>query len=194
MKLSICIQNLGMYNEGILLFKWLELPATEEEIDAALDYIRISHTDRNGDYKEYTDEFGCPYEEMHIPDWECDVKGLEYNEWATIEYYNEIAEQMESMTEYEQDWLSAYMEVTNADFEQALNDYQNYSWFYPGQTLREVAEELADDIMKAGVHGYMSDEAKRHIEWLQRYFDYEAFERELEYDYTETSYGVIETW
>ena len=30
--LRVALTNLGKYNEGELIFKWLDLPATEEEI------------------------------------------------------------------------------------------------------------------------------------------------------------------
>ena len=64
--LNICIQNLGMYNEGILCFEWLHLPATEEEIDAALTKIKICHTDVDGNEVRFYDECGCPYEVLLI--------------------------------------------------------------------------------------------------------------------------------
>lgn len=48
---SICIQNLGLYNEGVLAFEWLELPASDEEIAAALDKIKVCHEDLEGNKK-----------------------------------------------------------------------------------------------------------------------------------------------
>ena len=45
---SVCIQNLGKYNEGELVFKWLDLPATHEEIEQAMTDIGI-----NEEYEEY---------------------------------------------------------------------------------------------------------------------------------------------
>ena len=46
--MSICVQNLGKYNEGELVFEWLDLPATEEKIQETLSKIGI-----NEQYEEY---------------------------------------------------------------------------------------------------------------------------------------------
>lgn len=62
---SVCIQNLGKYNEGELVFKWLDLPATHEEIEQAMTDIGI-----NEEYEEYM-----------IADWEY-IKASEFsNVW-----------------------------------------------------------------------------------------------------------------
>ena len=47
-QMSICVQNLGKYNEGELVFEWLDLPATEEKIQETLNKIGI-----NERYEEY---------------------------------------------------------------------------------------------------------------------------------------------
>ena len=38
---NIFITNLGKYNEGFLIGEWLELPATDEDIEACLERIGI---------------------------------------------------------------------------------------------------------------------------------------------------------
>lgn len=184
--LNICIQNLGKYNEGELLFKWLELPATEEEIDKALSEIKICHENVDGDYIEFTDEFGQPYEEMHIPDWECDFEGLEYNEWASIRELNEIAEQLDSLSDYERKWLEAYMMDTNESFENAIDDYQDNSRYWDNRSKSDVAMEIADDWLDCLCYG------NKAAEEIRQYFDYDQYERDL--DIREVGCGVIETW
>lgn len=78
MDIKVCLQNLGKYNEGELVFEWLELPATEEEIQIALENIGI----------------GDEYEEYMIADYEApiDLTGI-----ASIEKLNEIAEALEDV-------------------------------------------------------------------------------------------------
>lgn len=183
--INICIQNLGKYNEGELWFEWLELPATEEEINEVLDKIHICHTDENGNYVKYTDEFGNPYEEIHIPDWECDVPGLEYSEWWSIRELNEIAEKLDSLREHEYKHVCAYMEVTGCNLDNALDEYEERSIFWEDMDTSDVAREMADERMSCMV-------SNRDIEWLKQYFDYDAYERDL--DLTEVKNGVIETW
>ena len=54
--------------------------------------------------------------------------------------------------------------------------------FYPGQDLEDVAYNLADEWL----------ENDNTPDFIKRYFDYEAFARDLSFDgYTETKYGVI---
>ena len=60
MAFSAAITNLGKYNEGILDFKWLPFPATDEEFQAALDEIGIGQPD----------DFGIPYEEWFVTDYD----------------------------------------------------------------------------------------------------------------------------
>ena len=54
--------------------------------------------------------------------------------------------------------------------------------FYPGYTLEEVAEEYVNECLFD----------KNTPDIFRRYFDYEAFARDLSFDgYTETVHGVI---
>ena len=44
---KICIQNLGKYNEGVLLFEWVDLPVSDEELDRIYDKIKICHNGKD---------------------------------------------------------------------------------------------------------------------------------------------------
>ena len=77
--LNIYLTNLGKYNEGVLCGEWLELPATEEEIEAVKQRIGIN---------EY-------YEEMFITDYETDVDGLTVGEFDDLDELNDLAEAIE---------------------------------------------------------------------------------------------------
>ena len=54
------ITNLGKYNEGALVGKWVEFPCDEEEFEQHLKEIGIGSTD----------EFGQPYEEWFVTDYD----------------------------------------------------------------------------------------------------------------------------
>jgi antirestriction protein len=57
--------------------------------------------------------------------------------------------------------------------------------FYRGMDLQEVAEEFADEMIASYAKGEVP-------ELFTRYFDYDAFARDLRFDgYEETKYGVI---
>jgi antirestriction protein len=75
------------------------------------------------------------------------------------------------------------MEANGYELEEALNVYDQgrYINYLQHETLVELAYELVEE-------GYDLPE------FALRYFDYEAFARDLRFDgYTETSYGVIYT-
>lgn len=60
------VTNLGKYNEGQLVGEWVKFPTTEEEMQKVFERIGIGSTD----------EFGQPYEEWFITDYECPVHGV----------------------------------------------------------------------------------------------------------------------
>lgn len=77
--IKIYLTNLGLYNEGILSGEWLELPATEEDIEALKNRTGYDET----------------HEEYFITDYESDVKGLTIGEYDDIDDLNELAELIE---------------------------------------------------------------------------------------------------
>lgn len=83
--IEIAITNLGLYNEGELVYKWLTLPASEEEFSDALKDIRID---------------GVNYEEYFISDY---CAPFNINEYTSISKLNEIAENFENVSEIQFD-------------------------------------------------------------------------------------------
>ena len=62
------ITNLGKYNEGDLVGEWVKFPTTPEEMQKVFERIGIGQKD----------DFGQPYEEWFITDYDCYVDGLYY--------------------------------------------------------------------------------------------------------------------
>ena len=156
------ITNLGKYNEGELIGKWIDFPITEEELEEVFEEIGINEE----------------YEEFFFTDWECDFDtGL--GEYENIEAVNELAEALEEVEHYaEFGKLEAIIEYTGDSLKEALR-YMDDTIFYPGYTLEEVAEEIVNDCYDLP-------------EFALRYFDYEAFARDLSFDgYYEADTGVI---
>ena len=60
------ITNLGKYNEGELVGEWVKFPTTAEEMKEVFKRIGIGQKD----------DFGNPYEEWFITDYDCYVDGL----------------------------------------------------------------------------------------------------------------------
>lgn len=73
------ITNLGKYNEGELVGKWISLPISEEELEEVLKEIGINEE----------------YEEYFFIDYDCEVS-LNLSEYESIEHLNELAEKLES--------------------------------------------------------------------------------------------------
>ena len=176
MCMNIALTNLGQYNEGILNFTWLELPATDEEIAAAFDKIQVSHDDTHyySDGRGSVVEYGSPemvgeYEEFFITDYECDFYRV--GEYENIETLNDIAEQIDSLDNYEKDIVKGLMSE--------------------GYSLEDAIDNADDVIVYSGCYT-MTDVAYEYIEeccsfegvpdWITNYFDYEAYGRDMSFD------------
>lgn len=159
------ITNLGKYNEGELVGKWTSFPIDEDDFQDELESIGV---------KENT-----MYEEWFITDYYCSLFDMydAFGEYPSIDDINEVAEALED----NESVFTALLEVCS--YEDALKylKSENYT-FYQGMTLEDVAHELIEECYNLQ-------------EIAQKYFDYEAFACDLEYDgYTETSNGVICLW
>lgn len=133
------------------------------------------------DLENLVDELsGGGEDELFISDYSTELD-LKIGEYEDLENLNELARQYEDLEDWQQDTVKAYLEATGdtvLDLETALDKYEDCS-FYPGYDLEDVARELVDECYDLP-------------EFVQRYFDYAAFARDLGYDgYTEVSNGVI---
>lgn len=116
------------------------------------------------------------YEEYFITDYETELDGLNVDEYSNISELNELAEQLAELDEYDLEKVGAIVEAYG-DLKEAIENIDNYT-YYSGKTLEDLAYEYVEEMNLP--------------EFAQRYFDYEAFERDLEFDgYTETNNGVI---
>lgn len=113
-----------------------------------------------------------------------DVDGF-YNfvdsEFTGIYTLNDISERLERLEDEDADKLEAMAEYCDDldDIESAWDD----SYFIPGVTLADYAEELAYEF------GYMSSEFPG---WISYHIDWEGVGRELSYDgYSEINGGVL---
>ena len=154
--LKIFITNLGKYNEGELVGEWLDLPATEDEIDELMERIGI----------------GEEYEEVFITDYESDLN-IKVNEYDNIEALNEMAEEIENLNEWELEALEALLTYFN-DVDEALEKIEYVRIWGGCDNMTEVAEHYAEE---TGLLDSIPDD-------LQDYFDYEAYGRDMEIEGT----------
>lgn len=178
--IKLYLANLGKYNEGILKGEWVELPLSETELEEVMVNIGVAHYDKEGKFVPYvieTDEKGYEYvyEEYAIHDYETDLN-ISISEYSSLNDLNAIAENVEK---YELDYVNVLLDdgaigmkdLIEGDLEEIM---QNYSFIELEPNMneeQEVGYACVDEIY--GGPEYLSKEI------LERYFDYEAFGRDV---------------
>jgi antirestriction protein len=111
--------------------------------------------------------------ELMFQDWEHVDDSFISESYIEPEFWDWLA-----LDDDEQELLTAYRE--EIDSTGTLRDAEN-AYITRAESFRDYADELADELL----HGVPDS--------IARYFDYEAFARDLEFDYTvaETDGGVI---
>lgn len=166
--LKIFINTWGNYNEnGADGGKWITLPMDEDELDEILDKVAEDMGDHDPEW------FINDYE------WEDDFH-IEVSEHENIRNLNQIAEELDNLDKWDRFEALAAVEAFGYDIEEAISKQsRGYFTFYAHMTLEEVAEEIINECYDLP-------------EFALRYFDYEAFARDLGFDgYHETEWGVI---
>ena len=173
------ITNLGKYNEGELVGEWVKFPTTAEEMKEVFKRIGIGQKD----------DFGQPYEEWFITDYDCYVDGLysKLGEYENLDELNYLASKLDEMSDSEYAQFQAGMEMGDhcgslqeiINLTENLDCYEVYPDIHDYDDLgRYYIEEL--DVMQVPEH-------------LQNYIDYEAYGRDvaLEENGTFTDQGYV---
>ena len=162
------ITNLGKYNEGELVGEWVKFPTTAEEMKEVFKRIGIGQRD----------DFGQPYEEWFITDYDCYVDGLydKLGEYESLDELNYLASKLEEMSDSEYAQFQAGMEMGDhcgslqeiINLTENLDCYEVYPHIHDYDDLgRYYIEEL--EVMQVPEH-------------LQNYIDYEAYGRDVAMD------------
>lgn len=170
--LNIFVNTWGNYNEnGADGGEWFTLPMDEDELEAKMVELAEALGDEDPEFA------------IHDYEWTGEIELGEVHEMDSIVTWNERCQEAESLKEWELQEIAAAMEAFGYGFAEAMEKQQNGDFtFYPDMELDEVAFEIANDCYLTGCDN----------EILKRYFDYDAFARDLGFDgYTETKYGVI---
>ena len=173
------ITNLGKYNEGELVGEWVKFPTTAEELKEVFKRIGIGQKD----------DFGQPYEEWFITDYDCYVDGLysKLGEYENLDELNYLASKLDEMDQSDYAKFQAAMEIGDytSSLQEIINLTENLDCYevYPDihdydDLGRYYIEEL--DVMQVPEH-------------LQNYIDYEAYGRDvaLEENGTFTDQGYV---
>lgn len=157
--IRIYVAALGAYNHGALHGKWIDCtdPAeVKEEIQEMLKRSPIPND-----------------EEWAIHDYEAD--GLEGIGGYSIE---DICALSDAVEEHSNPFV-AYFNGMHYSYDDVDDLISNYEHEYRGTygSMREFAEEMAEERIAGMIAGVKT------VEWVERYFDYDAYARDLEMDF-----------
>ena len=155
------VTNLGKYNEGILDYKWVSFPISDEDLHKVYKEIDIDNV---------------RYEEIFITDYDCEVSGIydKLGEYTSIRDLNALAERLEGMSSYEIKHFEAVMDAFGAsDAAEMINITYNLDcWDF----LPDV-----DNYYDLGY--YWIEESgcydAKSLGSLSNYIDYESFGRDI---------------
>lgn len=152
--IKIFLTNLGKYNEGELVGEWVELPISNEELQEVFKRISID---------------GKEYEEYFITDYECDF--YEVGEYENLDTLNEIAERIEELDEEESKVVKTLISELGYTLNEAIEKANNgdYRIYYDCDSMTDIAYQVVEEC------GYLENVPDN----VARYFDYEAFGRDL---------------
>ena len=159
------ITNLGKYNEGDLVGEWVKFPTTPEEMQKVFERIGIGQKD----------DFGQPYEEWFITDYDCYVDGLydKLGEYENLDELNYLASKLDEMSQGEYEQFQAAMEIGDhsGSLQEIINLTENLDCYdvYP-----DIHDH--DDLGRYYIEELDAMQVPEH---LRNYIDYEAYGRDI---------------
>lgn len=138
--LKIALTNLKRYNEGELVFEWVNLPCD--------------------DFEPIFDKLG--HDEYFITDFECEIDHIEISEYADLSLLNELAQKYELLDRGEKITLQAIVEAETVDLSKAFEILENECYvFYEADDFAELAEQFVED----GLFGQIPKELEPYIDY-----------------------------
>lgn len=163
---KIFLNTWGAYNNGCIGYGWM----TPDEARAFIE----EDEERDGG-------------EWFIADID-NYLGVKFSnlEYCDVMEIIDTIEELEAMPEWQLEEVGAIMEAHGGSVSEAIEAQKEGRYiYYSGRTIKELAYELAEDTIACYTHG------GKIPEFFTQYFDYEAYARDLEDDYIETSNGCI---
>ena len=165
------VTNLGKYNEGMLVGEWVKLPTTEEEMQKVFERIGIGKQD----------EFGQPYEEWFITDYECPIYGVQkmLGEYESLDKLNYLAALIDELSLSDQEKLVAIMEAgcdEVSDIDDLINLTFNLDCY---DIMPGINDEYDLGYYYANEAGIYSE---KDLGPLADYIDYERYGHDIAYD------------
>ena len=172
------ITNLGKYNEGELVGEWVKFPTTAEKLKEVFQRIGIGQED----------DFGQPYEEWFITDYDCYVDGLygRLEEYENLDELNYLASKLDEM---DQSDLARFQAALDAcDFANLLEGLIDLTGNLDCYDIYPEIEDC-DDLGRYYIEELVGLEVP---EYLKEYIDYEGYGESIALDengqFTEQGY------
>ena len=165
------VTNLGKYNEGMLVGEWVKFPTTEEEMQKVFERIGIGKQD----------EFGQPYEEWFITDYECPIYGVQkmLGEYESLDKLNYLAALIDELSLSDQEKLVAIMEA-GCDEVSDIDDLINLTFNLDCYDIMPGINDESDlgfyYAHEAGIY------SEKDLGPLANYIDYERYGRDIAMD------------
>ena len=163
------VTNLGKYNEGELVGEWVKFPTTEEEMQKVFERIGIGSKD----------EFGQPYEEWFITDYDCPDAAISkmLGEYESLSELNYLAGQIMELRESDDFWQAVLdLGENTGSVQELINLTENLDCF---DYLPGVCSDYDLGyywIEESGCYDTKSMGA------LSNYIDYEGFGRDIRFE------------
>ena len=148
------ITNLGKYNEGELIGKWIDFPISEEELKEVLEEIGINEE----------------YEEYFFTDFEDNI--FSFGEYSSISEINEVTERYEELCRYNDEDVIYALADNYSSIDEVENSLNNMRVYYNVDDMEDVAKQYVEDTC-------MLENIPSNI---AKYFDYEKLGDNMEYD------------
>lgn len=167
--LNVFMNTWGNYNEnGAAVGAWISLPMDEDDLQEALDNLAAAMGDADPEWTIHDYEWTGP-------------ELFPVGEMDSIFDINADLTEVEDLDDYDLEKLALIIDEIGYNFQTAL-DAMDDAIFYKGQTLDDVAYDLAEETIFD----------RNTPEIFRRYFDYKEFARDLSFDgYYETPAGVL---
>lgn len=161
MEIKGFITNLGKYNEGELIGKWITFPIDDDDLEKVLEEIGINER----------------YEEYFFTDYENNI--FNFGEYSNISEINDIVERFDKLCEdNEEEIVVALCDYYN-DIDDVENSIDNTYIYWDVNDMEDVAREYVEET------GYLQNIPDN----IAQYFDYESFGRDMSYDGTWIWFG-----
>lgn len=161
MEIKGYITNLGKYNEGELIGKWITFPIDDDDLEKVLEEIGINER----------------YEEYFFTDYENNI--FNFGEYANISEINDIVERFDVLCEEnDKEIVVALCDYYN-DIDDVENSIDNIYTYYNVDDMEDVAREYVEET------GYLQNIPDN----IAQYFDYKSFGRDMSFDGTWIWFG-----